>query len=106
MKQKLKDPISQVTPAMGTLRSVRREPTQEEIAARARSLWDLSGRPENRDLSFWLQAERTLRQESDGDDADKIVSHDTSDLLGEPSGSIEERLSSFGNQGGRETTSL
>ena len=34
---------------------------KEMIRARAKELWELSGRPEGRDLEFWLQAERDLQ---------------------------------------------
>jgi hypothetical protein len=35
--------------------------TKEDIAARARELWEQKGRPEGRDLEFWLQAEKEIR---------------------------------------------
>ena len=34
--------------------------TKEEIRARARELWEQNGRPEGRDLEFWLQAETEI----------------------------------------------
>jgi len=34
---------------------------KEEIGACARDLWDQKGRPEGRDLEFWLQAEKEVR---------------------------------------------
>jgi hypothetical protein len=34
--------------------------TKEEIRTRARELWEQSGRPEGRDLEFWLQAESEI----------------------------------------------
>jgi len=42
-------------------RILRERGIKEEIAARARDLWDQNGRPEGRDLEFWLQAERETR---------------------------------------------
>jgi Protein of unknown function (DUF2934) len=42
-------------------RILRERRIREEIAARARDLWDQNGRPEGRDLEFWLQAERETR---------------------------------------------
>ena len=48
--------------------------TTEEIRARARELWELEGRPADRDLDIWLQAERELTDEdedSGGDAASK-----------------------------------
>jgi len=37
-----------------------RTPTQEQIARHARELWERAGRPEGRDVEFWLNAERAL----------------------------------------------
>jgi hypothetical protein len=34
--------------------------TRQEIEARARELWDQNGRPPDRDLEFWLQAEAEI----------------------------------------------
>jgi hypothetical protein len=38
-------------------------PTHEQIAARARELYEKSGYAVGRDLEFWLEAERQLRIE-------------------------------------------
>jgi len=35
---------------------------KEGVRARARELWEINGRPAGRDLEFWLQAERELRE--------------------------------------------
>jgi hypothetical protein len=35
---------------------------KEEIKARAWELWDKNGRPEGRDLEFWLQAETEISE--------------------------------------------
>jgi hypothetical protein len=35
--------------------------TRQEISARARELWEQNGRPADRDLEFWLQAEAEIR---------------------------------------------
>src|SRR5687767_8629470 len=35
--------------------------TKQEIATRARELWEQNGRPPDRDLEFWLQAEAEIR---------------------------------------------
>jgi len=40
--------------------------TKEEIGARARELWDEHGRPSDRDLEFWLRAERELADDERG----------------------------------------
>lgn len=38
------------------------EPTHDEIALCAYSLWEEQGHPENREVEIWLQAETQLRQ--------------------------------------------
>jgi hypothetical protein len=35
-------------------------PNQEQIAGRAREIWEAAGRPVDRDLDNWLQAENEL----------------------------------------------
>ena len=40
-----------------------REPTHEEISARAQRLYELEGRPEGRAMQHWLQAETQLKTE-------------------------------------------
>ena len=39
-----------------------REPSKDEIAARAYEIWLANGRPHGRDVENWLEAERQLRQ--------------------------------------------
>lgn len=39
-------------------------PTREQIALRAYVLYEQSGYPSGRDLEFWLEAERQLREAS------------------------------------------
>jgi quinol monooxygenase YgiN len=58
-----------ITPSVVAARtSSRPEPTCEEIAASARSLWEKRGRPSGQDDQIWLEAERRLRNgESDRD---------------------------------------
>ena len=34
---------------------------KQEIAVRAREIWEQNGRPSGRDLEFWLQAESEIR---------------------------------------------
>jgi cell division septum initiation protein DivIVA len=34
--------------------------TKQEISARAREIWEQNGRPADRDLEFWLQAESEI----------------------------------------------
>jgi hypothetical protein len=43
-------------------RLLRRDPAHEAIRFHAHELWELNGRPAGRDLEFWLQAERELRE--------------------------------------------
>jgi hypothetical protein len=81
----------------------RREPTHDEISAYARTHWDKAGRPEGRDMAFWLEAERKLRSGIDLPTADDEAQADTRDMLGEPSETIESRL---GSPGDRSATSL
>jgi hypothetical protein len=38
-------------------------PTKEEIAARARQLWQQAGQPADRDDEFWFGAEAELRKD-------------------------------------------
>ena len=38
--------------------------TREEIRTRARELWAQNGRPDGRDLEFWLQAESEISDQS------------------------------------------
>jgi hypothetical protein len=37
------------------------EPTDEQIRRRAYQLWEQHGRPEGRDVQFWLRAKDELR---------------------------------------------
>jgi hypothetical protein len=86
---------------------VRRDPTHEEISTFARAHWERSGRPLGRDTEIWLEAERRLRSGARMDNADRDALADTRAMLGEPAGSIEERLEPFGDRGGdRSATSL
>ena len=39
------------------------QPTHDEISARARMLYEASGYASGRDVEFWLEAERQLRDE-------------------------------------------
>lgn len=44
---------------------------QEKIRQRARDIWDAAGRPEGRDVEFWLQAEAEVA--GNGRNDDKVV---------------------------------
>lgn len=48
-------------PAPSHVERIRRETTHEEIARRARALWEQYGQPSGRDEQIWLEAERQLR---------------------------------------------
>jgi len=39
---------------------------EEQIRQRAHELWELEGRPEGREMDFWLQAEREIASEQVG----------------------------------------
>lgn len=41
------------------------EVSQDNIARRARELWEIAGRPEGRDDEFWFKAEQQVRGESE-----------------------------------------
>jgi hypothetical protein len=85
----------------------RRQPTHGEISARAREIWEKRGRPHGQDASIWLEAERRLLAGAIGAGANEEADADTRSLLGEPSGSIEDRLGAFGeSSGSRSATSL
>src|SRR5688572_18220652 len=40
------------------------QPSHDEIAAQARTLWEQRGRPADQDTDIWLEAERSLRDRS------------------------------------------
>jgi hypothetical protein len=87
--------------------SARRQPTHGEITVRAREIWEKRGRPLGQDTLIWLEAERKLLAGAVGAGANDDADADTRQLLGEPSGSIEDRLESFGESAGnRSATSL
>lgn len=45
------------------LRRLRAASLEAEIKTRSNKLWEDAGRPEGRDLEFWLRAERELTQD-------------------------------------------
>lgn len=49
-------------PALRASATPRREPTHDEIALCAMTIWVEEGRPQGRDLEHWLLAEARLRQ--------------------------------------------
>jgi len=57
---------SEATSRMGGAVTARpRSITHEEIAVRAHSLYAQAGYPQGRDVEFWLEAERQLREDLD-----------------------------------------
>jgi hypothetical protein len=38
------------------------KPTEEQIRNRALDLWELAGKPEDRDEEFWQEAEKQLNE--------------------------------------------
>lgn len=59
-----KDP-RETTNRSGAVTARPRSVTHEEIAARAHSLYARSGYQHGRDVEFWLEAERQLREDLD-----------------------------------------
>ena len=58
--QRLKQFAEELRQRLHRLLGVRR--AKEVVRDRARELWETNGRPAGRDLEFWLQAERELRE--------------------------------------------
>jgi LmbE family N-acetylglucosaminyl deacetylase len=84
-----------------------RNPTHNEVSACASALWERSGKPQDRDVAIWLEAERHLRSGALMAEAADDASADTMVLLGEPGGTLENSLQAFGDQSGaRSATSL
>ena len=48
------------------------KPSNEQILARARELWEQAGRPEGQEDAFWHLAKRDLQEQS-GDSQSAIV---------------------------------
>jgi hypothetical protein len=48
-----------------TTTTTKYSPTHDEIALRARALYEQAGFPSGRDEEFWLEAERQLREEAE-----------------------------------------
>lgn len=46
-------------------RKLRRMMRRGKVRARAFELWEQAGRPEGRDLEFWLEAERQIEDDRD-----------------------------------------
>jgi hypothetical protein len=87
--------------------SSRRRPTHGEISALARDVWEERGHPQGQDTAIWLEAERRLLSAEIRAGANDDAAADTRELLGEPSGTIEDRLQAFGEpSGSRSATSL
>lgn len=64
---KIKKRISPVAPAANTPAAAPAGPkpaeiTQDVIAACAYTIWEQAGRPNGRDLEFWVQAEQQLKK--------------------------------------------
>lgn len=58
-----KTPARRATKAKTTTTLETRTPSYDEIATRARTLFERSGHAAGRDEEFWLEAERQLRDE-------------------------------------------
>ncbi|MGH7996661.1 MAG: DUF2934 domain-containing protein [Opitutaceae bacterium] len=66
----------------------------EEIAARARRIWEAQGSPEGRDEENWFQAERELREEElKATEARRFADPDRlTDSRGDPADEVDRRL--------------
>lgn len=62
-KTPAKKPVKATSSATKTV-AARKEITPDIISARAYTLWEQAGRPQGRDLEYWLQAEAQLKQET------------------------------------------
>ena len=58
--QRLWDFVEELKQRLHKRRAAKR--SKDEIAARAREIWEQQGRPAGRDVEFWLQAEAELRE--------------------------------------------
>jgi hypothetical protein len=58
--QRLWDFIEELKQRLQYRRAARR--SRDEIRARAREIWEQHGRPNGRDIEFWLQAEAELKE--------------------------------------------
>ena len=58
--QRLWDFVEELKQRLQKRRAAKR--SKDEIAARAREIWEQQGRPAGRDVEFWLQAEAELRE--------------------------------------------
>ena len=59
---------------MNTTIKTEPEPANEQIAARARHLWEKGGRQLGHDLEYWLQAEEQLQAAAQRGAAEPITS--------------------------------
>lgn len=68
--------------------------THEEIAFRARQLWEQRGRPEGQDEAIWHEAERELKQQELAATEDRRFAKPESilDADGDPDDDIDKRL--------------
>lgn len=71
-----------------------RQYTHDEIAGRARTLWEKRGRPEGQDAEIWYAAEAELREsEAQRADDDRFANKDALlDKDGDPNDQVDQRL--------------
>jgi hypothetical protein len=82
-------------------------PTHDQIAPRARQLWENAGRPEGRDLEYWLEAERQLRAASGLRDEARRLTADPLDPASSDAAEVDEELNRMGGaRSQRSSTSL
>lgn len=69
-----------------------RIPSEEEISARARQIWQDRGRPSDRDLEIWVEAERELSQSSSNRSSSGLpVTRDTEEDV-EEAEKVQDRI--------------
>lgn len=82
-------------------------PTDAQVTARAHQLWEQSGRPENRALEHWLEAERQLGRPAGLHDEARHMNADEFDPAGSRAAEMDREIEGMGGEpGARSATSL
>ena len=82
------------------------ELTHNEIAERARVLWNARGCPTGCDDEIWLDAERQLAAERGGTSRRRNQTAGSTGEIDIDESALAERLDDFGDPGSRSATSL
>ncbi|HWD19589.1 MAG TPA: DUF2934 domain-containing protein [Verrucomicrobiae bacterium] len=72
--------------------------TQDQIAAKAYQLWEADGRPDGRDVEYWLKAQERLSK--DGKPQDATLRRDTTPLAAAPKAPENDRKKKSSNANG------